>query len=319
MSPLFPSLQQSGQFDPAMTPVLNRLEKWVSKHYQAEMRFHLMHQLAPSFAHLLKNNSYISLENSVLVRISTDDGLLGAVELHPTQHLLPQNVRKVHEVVQIIIEAALENGDSLYSLKFLETQLQTSYSEPKSNLIRMDRFRRAQSLPTKQLPSPIKSAFNIPCLIHCANQLDILRMSIEVHSLSKRYAFVQFSEIDSCARLSASALHQMGPLTIFIPNICQLTQGEQQALIEFFNSYRSHQSPQVIAGTLIPQLELKRSQLVNEELLQRIAVAYLRMDRSFEDYKKMGIPTFLYDSLTGYPQSTPQSSGLLNDHFSDPL
>ena len=110
-------------------------------------------------------------------------------------------------------------------------------------------------------------------------------------------AFIQFDQLKASDTLSAQTFRDLGPVTVYIPDISSLSVGQQKALLEYLDGFRHEDSPQIIAGTLVDYKQLVATGVPDPALVRKVAVAYLQMTKPFAYYREKNIVDFFYNSL----------------------
>ena len=171
---------------------------------------------------------------------------------------------------------------------------------------------RPNSLPENVIPirRPTLSAVNrameenekrwvlrFDCLIESRHISEIHKMAMELHSQSRRYAFLEYRDLDKATRQSLPALLKLGAMTLFVPSILDLTSGEQETLLSLVQQ-NSLQRPLLMVGTTQPFAELRGESGVNLDLLATLSRAYIKLSRPFSEYKDQGLIHFFLDTLS---------------------
>ncbi len=88
----------------------------------------------------------------------------------------------------------------------------------------------------------------ISWLIQAESNIDLIKAAHEIHELSKRFAFVHFSDIDKDKKTMSSVL-EIGDTTLFIDDIEELSLDEQTVVFNVIkSSLDKTQSPKFIIG-----------------------------------------------------------------------
>lgn len=206
----------------------------------------------------------------------------------------------VREALEGLLGTSRELEESREALNRLEQRVGTIQEEIPSNVVP---FRR---------PTPVRreTAFarvndkrwllRLDCLIESKHVSEIHKMAMELHSQSRRYAFLEFRDIDRSVRSSVPGLLSMGAITIFIPSILDLTAEEQGVLQELMH-VESLQRPLLMVGSTLPYSELRGEDGVNMEFLNQLSRAYIKLTKPFAEYKAQGLIHYFLDSLSESP------------------
>lgn len=192
-----------------------------------------------------------------------------------------------------------------------------SLEERRADLIRLqEKFESAlQNLPSNVIPlrrahlpqakpfSPARAkrwAVRLDCLIESVSAEDIRKMAFELHSESRRLVFLDYHDLDEKTRMDTAELAKLGKVTLFIPSILSLTRDEQEILrrlIEMKNEDR----PLLMVGANVPYSDLRTEPAIHLDFLVLLSRAYLKLTRSFSEYKDQGLIHYFLDSLEQSP------------------
>jgi hypothetical protein len=157
-------------------------------------------------------------------------------------------------------------------------------------------------------PAPSRSAFRderrwqlrMDCLIEANYLSEIHKMAFELHTHSQRYAFVDYRDLDASKRVVRDELCSMGLITIYVPDILELSVNEQQALYEMMKTEISER-PLLMVGTIIPYAELRQVEALEKGFLTALSHAFIKLTRPFSEYKDQGLIHYFLDSLSDNP------------------
>ena len=145
-----------------------------------------------------------------------------------------------------------------------------------SNVISMTVARRRRQFPVGEVVGPAaKRVFKRDCLIECPDVRETHKLAFELHARGSRFAFIPFADLEPKTRVCFTSLLNLGPVTLFVPDLLALTMPEQAALhtlVDFYFEIR----PLVIAGTRRPLSELRAHPGVDPGLLEILARSHLR-------------------------------------------
>jgi hypothetical protein len=300
----------SNGFQSLLVPILRRLQRWTKTYYRADFRLlpkdTFVNELGPIQSQRLSDRRTTIVDDRYMIPIFNSGTMIAAISLSQWHHIPQADLDRLEEIFSLVIESTIESLLNLESLAPVEHGLQLDKNP--ENVIRMDHYRESlqQDLQTTD-PLPYRTCFNIPCFIEGPTASDILKMAIEIHDFSKRYAFLHFSELSSEARIHSSALSELGAVSIFIPEVSALEPRETACILKYLENFRTVHGPQFIGGSLFSSEYFQYGSLESQDLVKRLSVAHLRMKRKFSYYKKKGLLEFLFDGLTG----NQESKGLL--------
>jgi len=202
--------------------------------------------------------------------------------------------RRLANFIELFLEPAIEMSDQLDTLKQVEEHISRADEDyGRTNNVIPLRRPTVEGTGIKTKPRA-RLGFALPCLVEGPTAEDLKAMAMELHELSGRYAFVYCQDVKW---KFAEDLKDLGSVTLFIPDITALTFDDQLKLLKYLSSSPSVDEPQVITGTLKTYSELRSEELMIPELLHRLSVCFLRMDRPFAEYRREGIVEFFFGSL----------------------
>lgn len=217
--------------------------------------------------------------------------------LRPSKPLSESDRLEVHDSFKTILGTMERMRERCDDLARLQNKIHAQLEELPSNVIPFSRA-RSRNMPVE---APRKRwTLKMDCLIEGTDSLEIHKMALELHSQSSRYAFLDYSEIDSKKRLVPSELLEMGAVTLFIPNILELSRYEQQVLRHIVDQDTLNR-PLLMVGSLLPYSQLRGEPNVDSEFLALLSRAYIKLTRPFQEYKEQGLIKYFLDSLSENP------------------
>jgi hypothetical protein len=214
--------------------------------------------------------------------------------------LSPERASSVRQALEGLLASSAEMEDSRDSLDRLEQRMGTIQEEVPSNVIPL---RRPPEVRRPQVFSGINDKrwiLRLDCLIESKYISEIHKMAMELHSQSRRYAFVEYRDLDKSTRASLPDLLAMGAISIFVPSILDLTLAEQSVLRELME-VESVQRPLLMVGSTLPFSELRGESGVNMDFLNQLSRAYIKLTKPFTEYKEQGLIHYFLDSLSESP------------------
>ncbi len=225
------------------------------------------------------------------------------IQVIESRCLTPRERQELSEILDSVLAPFLSGISQSEDLEILhERLLVQSRLENVIPIRSKARLRNMDSISTS-FQSPKRHSFQIPILIEAQSYSDISKMALEIHDNSERFAFVHFDELSDATRENSEEIANLRGMTVFISEICELDPKEQKALQAYLDMPFSSrlEAPQIICGTVFSYSDLRQKTLIDGRLLRRVATAFLKMDRSFKEYKEMGVMKFFLQSLTLTP------------------
>lgn len=193
-----------------------------------------------------------------------------------------ENKREQLERMQAQLEQALNGStpDNVISLR-RRTSLAPSTS-------------RLGSVPTRRF------SLKRDCLMEGPNVDDLHKMATEIHEQGRRIAFINYSTLEIHQRQSISQLLGLGPITLYVPNILQLSLYEQEILRHVILQ-ETAQRPLLMVGSPLSYSDLRGDERVDVNLLALLAKTYVKLTRPFSEYRDQGLIHYFLDSLSENP------------------
>ncbi|NJL25905.1 MAG: hypothetical protein HC902_12555 [Calothrix sp. SM1_5_4] len=179
--------------------------------------------------------------------------------------------------------------------------METALDETPSNVISLHRKRTSGVAPTYSGGAPVRRwILKLDCLIEAPHISEIHKMALELHYQGSRYAFVEYRDVDAERRCNLEDLLNMGTISLFVPDLNELSEREQATLGELV-ARDSASRPLLLAGSTRSYSELRAEGKVNPELLASLTRAYIKLTRPFSEYKAQGLIHYFLDSLSENP------------------
>jgi len=232
-----------------------------------------------------------------------ENGASAKIQVIESRLLTPRERQELSEILDSVLAPFIYGMTRSEDLELLHDRLLVQ--SRLENVIPIRSKARENKLESiaPSFQSPKKYSFQIPILIEAQSYSDISKMALEIHENSERFAFVHFDELGDTTRENAEQIASLRGMTIFISEICELDHKELKALQAYLDMAFSSrlEAPQIICGTIYSYSDLRQKTLIDGRLLRRVATAFLKMDRSFKEYKEMGVMKFFLQSLTLTP------------------
>jgi hypothetical protein len=226
--------------------------------------------------------------------VAFDDSMraIGLWGLRSQKPLEDRQVSEVLEMFHAILGALRSLEEQRQDLESLQREMEKTYSGLPSNVIPM---RRRES-PQGHAAGP-RWTIRRDCLVEAKSIGEAHKMATELHAHSFRYAFLEFRDLDSKQRQWIPDLLGLGCLTIFVPDLLQLSLHEQKVLLEL-TGFNSENRPLLMVGTTLPYAELRSTPGVHLDFLAEISRVYIKLTRPFQEYKDQGLIHYFLDSLS---------------------
>jgi hypothetical protein len=213
--------------------------------------------------------------------------------------LTPDAVVSIDEAIESLVESVRELHEQRDRLDRIGAGIEGIGQALPENVIPLRRPRLVVN-PELAEQNSKRYILKLDCLIESRHISEIHKMAMELHSQSRRYAFLEYRDLDKATRQSLPALLNLGAITIFVPSILDLTMGEQGTLLSLVQQ-QSLNRPLLMVGSTQPFAELRGEAGVNLDLLAYLSRAYIKLSRPFSEYKDQGLIHYFLDTLSENP------------------
>lgn len=214
--------------------------------------------------------------------------------------LSQERAASVREALEGLLTSSRDLEASRESLDRLQTRMATIQEEVPSNVIQIRRPPEVRRPKAFSRDNEKRWMLRLDCLIESKYISEIHKMAMELHSQSRRYAFIEFRDLDKKTRSSVPDLLAMGAISLFVPSILDLTAAEQDILRELMK-VESLQRPLLMVGSTLAFSELRGESGVNMDFLNQLSRAYIKLTKPFTEYKEQGLIHYFLDSLSESP------------------
>lgn len=214
--------------------------------------------------------------------------------------LASERAASVREALEGLLTSAKEMEQSREALDRLEQRVGTIQEEIPSNVIPLRRPPEAKKTSAFSRVNDKRWILRLDCLIESKYISEIHKMAMELHAQSRRYAFLEYRDLDLKARNSLQDLLAMGSISVFVPNILDLTAQEQDVLCRLMQ-VESVQRPLLMVGSTMSFSDLRGEAGVHMDFLSQLSRAYIKLTKPFSAYKEQGLIHYFLDSLSEDP------------------
>jgi hypothetical protein len=264
---------------------MNKVKRLVSRRYQCQVKFCDVSEGAffnenETPSSLL--NSPFRMTDEIWVPILDQKHLAFFAKIVESRTLSKFELRKIYSLLNLFFESAVRKAERLKLLYELEQHL----IRQKSPIVDLLSYKKQRNLysNTTQEERPnssqlLKDFLATSALIEASKEEDALKLALDLHRFSGRYAFVHFNDIEQGhPDQFAETLKEIGAVTLYIPDISHLTGNQQQLLLKEFEFGRRIDRPHIIAGLLCSREKALASGLVSKELLESLSQNVFRSD-----------------------------------------
>ena len=175
------------------------------------------------------------------------------------------------------ILSSLNRADDAETAQREEDALRAPHAPAPANVISMVDARRRRDFPRGQLIGPAAPrTLKRDCLIEASDSREIHKLAFEIHARGTRRIFLPFRDLDEATRLCFTQLLNLGPVTLFVPDLAALSLEEQRTLATLVD-FHWEQRPLLKVGTRRPLAELRAHPGVDPALLKSLARAHIQL------------------------------------------
>jgi hypothetical protein len=241
----------------------------------------------------LQEVSALSFEDDGILRaggdlhvpIQVDDKLLATAVLEKGGELQVVEQETASQLIRLFLEPELFNWyvhQMTHNLKIAATQEEVPSIYESTDL---GGFLDSENEPG----STMMASTNVICL-ESPNPHLIPRMSLSIHEISERWAFLNYSDIQDHLQ-TVQDLKSLGTLTLVIDDVLRLSPARQQVLFDYLNVSTPAEEPLVVVGCTSSIEQLERQQIIHPGLARILKAHRLEVERLPRD------PKLLQESL----------------------
>lgn len=214
-------------------------------------------------------------KNTAHIPVNYNEKNLATIYLKSKNPISDQKIYKIFDLIEILLGYSLfiQTKKEELSNKLIQIIINKS-----TNIIPIKNKRQKQDFKiqnintykTQKKKRRIK-AIKTHVFLEGINQQDMLKAALDLHCISKRYIFIHLESLQSCVKNNPDELMKLGDISIFIPELANLSNQETLSLIDLIR-VNPLESPTILSGSLarphtLQQNNQNRRQLV--ELLEK--------------------------------------------------
>ena len=229
-------------------------------------------------------------EGSLRVPICARGKYLATAIMSGADVLSDGDISAVSEMVKLVLEPALF---SLYLERFeLNSRAQNIVHE-EDNVFPLYRSEQNSESKAKENSSATmisgwdrqRPEFSSSLImLESFNPHTISRVAVHIHETGNRWAMLRYSEIKSSIS-SLQDIKEMGPMTLLIEDILQLSPSEQEMIASYDG--QTENEPLILIGCTTPLVELVKNAMISEKIVQVCKPSRLELDRMPTEFSKL--------------------------------
>lgn len=216
----------------------------------------------------LKSSRYLVFPTESYFPIKMDGNIIGAVQ---AQGPLDENRAKMlMSLIELVVDSTLKAALDLSSLDLLEEKMQLL--EPDKNVLKMEKFQQKRT-PIFEIIEQKHKSKQVERFCRFVSEKDQtirLKKCVDTHEKSGNYASLNINDLSGDTFSSAQSFAELGPITVFVPEVSELKAPMQKFFADYFNSNDYDQGPSVIFASKYPLFEPKLEFQVEPELFRTL-------------------------------------------------
>lgn len=216
--------------------------------------------------------------------------------VRPSSKLAAEHTTEITSTFHDILSGMNAMTNQRDELARLGEKLTHQMEELPSNVIPLRRI-------SEKRPSAVNDrrwTLKLDCLIESNHISEIHKMAMELHVNSRRYAFIEYRDLEVSQRTNLQSLLSLGAISLFIPELTSLSLAEQETLTSLMKT-GTVQRPLLMVGATVAYSELRSVPGVHIEFLTMLSRAYIKLSRPFQEYKEQGLIHYFLDCLSEDP------------------
>lgn len=266
---------------------MGKLKGIVKSRYGKDFALSFMQEVS-SLDLNLKEDAFLLSRGDLHVPIQVDSKFFATAVVKSGAALETKDKETVSQLIRLMLEPEFLTW---YTEQMIHNLKQSHSQESEKIISIFEPFHLVESLDEKLAVTEPKglhdesklTSTNVIC-VQTPNPNLIPRIANEIHSASKHWAFLKFSDI-AAEMKSVEDIRVLGNLTLWIEDILQLSP-EQQTLIHQFVSNSSPASePLLVIGSSSSLESLEAQNMIHRGLVKILKVHRLEVDRLPKDPK----------------------------------
>lgn len=263
-----------------------RVSKIMEQRYGCSVEFHYYNQEAEvgpksSIFEIIERNfgaQFVIAQGQIVVPIYIDEKLFGSVVVKENSQINPDDFEEIQMFIDTTLKDFIIKKESLRRLKIEESCLNAVFNQ--TNVVPMirNKFSLYFSDDTQDekgdnqefLTIENKGPFGQALFLTGGDYSQTREIAFDIHSLLKRNSFVPYSVLDFKSQLFSENLPGLGRVTIFIPEILDLSPKEREQVFEYIHNYASKKFPFLILSTQKSLSEIEAEKLLDPQQLEQL-------------------------------------------------
>jgi hypothetical protein len=192
-------------------------------------------------------------------------------------------IAKLVQLIDLVLEPTFAFMHRLGSVQNIESILEMP--APSKNVIKLGDFRslvQKRNVISIDSGSLTKKVLNSPrfCFIEASSNEDVFKLALKIHDSSRRYAFVSYSDLTQ----NEIPFRELGPVTVLINNMENLTDRQQQEILDYISVGYKGESPLFLFGSSKSLLELQERFQLRSDFLDPMGDSRILLQKPLQFY-----------------------------------
>ena len=217
---------------------------------------------------------FVIAQGKILMPIYIDGDLFGSIVVKEGSQIHPENFEEVHLFLDTTLKDFIVKKESLRRLKIEEACLKAQISE--TNIVPILKNRMIADSKDFESESNYRSAL----FLTGGDYTNVREIALDIHSMLKRSSFVPYSVLDFNSPIFSENMPELGRITIFIPEILDLSKKEIQQIFEYIHNFSSQQNPFLIISSQRSVADIEKENLLEPEQIDHLKKFHLMLANS---------------------------------------
>ncbi|HEX4922568.1 MAG TPA: helix-turn-helix domain-containing protein [Bdellovibrionales bacterium] len=266
-----------------MSETLTRLCQIIAERYQRPVSYVEMNPYADSdgsdIVDLINRNrraKKIISGDALVVPVRLGESVAGAAVIQQGITLTETEIDAVVDTVELLFDGYVDAADRGARVRQLENYLENT--SPADNVVYLHNVRsKNKDVGEQILVGRHQGPYLTQILLEGKPGIPFKELAFDIHQKSGRSSFISWDDLDSDQISKASDIAELGPITIFIPNLSELSKAEQAVLDGYMLELMGENTPRLIAAVQSPMNALVESGALRSTLAFYFSKAHLKI------------------------------------------
>lgn len=241
---------------------VNRLVGLLKSRYGLELRIRSMQ--AVNSDNLLDQGMQV-LRGDLHIPITSNNHYFATAQIVGGEKLTAKDQTNINDLVQAVLEPEFYNW---YLSQLAENSIHADQATNNPTIVSIFNHDETKAV------SPLTSSI----YLYSTDSKKLMQVSHELHNLSDRWAYLQYSELSEQLR-NADDIKSLGSLTLQMGTIEKLNTKDQDIILSFLNSANYSEHPLMITTGSESLNTLVVKKIISEELATELSKNSLNVDR----------------------------------------